>query len=123
MPKFDIKRKFYALASTDGENAEIQMYGDVVEKWPTDWWTGEKKEGSYIAQDEFLKDLAAVEGCKNVTIRLNSYGGEGYAPDLYRGRRGHERGKRHHVRLRYGQGQSVLSRDDSQGLVVPVRRL
>lgn len=76
MPKFDIKRKFYALASTDGENAEIQMYGDVVEKWPTDWWTGEKKEGSYIAQDEFLKDLAAVEGCKNVTIRLNSYGGD-----------------------------------------------
>jgi ATP-dependent protease ClpP protease subunit len=76
MPKFNIKRKFYALASTDGENAEIQMYGDVVEKWPTDWWTGEKKEGSYIAQDEFLKDLAAVEGCKNVTIRLNSYGGD-----------------------------------------------
>ena len=76
MPKFNIKRKFYALASADGENAEIQMYGDVVEKWPTDWWTGEKKEGSYIAQDEFLKDLAAVEGCKNVTIRLNSYGGD-----------------------------------------------
>ena len=76
MPKFNIKRKFYALASTDGENAEIQMYGDVVEKWPTDWWTGEKKECSYIAQDEFLKDLAAVEGCKNVTIRLNSYGGD-----------------------------------------------
>lgn len=76
MPKFDIKRKFYALASTDGENAEIQMYGDVVEKWPTDWWTGEKLEGNYIAQDEFLKDLAAVEGCKSVTIRLNSYGGD-----------------------------------------------
>lgn len=76
MPKFDIKRKFYALASTDGENAEIQMYGDVVEKWPTDWWTGEKLEGNYIAQDEFLKDLAAVEGCKGVTIRLNSYGGD-----------------------------------------------
>lgn len=76
MPKFDIKRKFYALASTDGENAEIQMYGDVVEKWPTDWWTGEKLEGNYIVQDEFLKDLAAVEGCKSVTIRLNSYGGD-----------------------------------------------
>lgn len=76
MPKFDIKRKFYALASTDGENAEIQMYGDVVEKWPTDWWTGEKLEGNYITQDEFLKDLAAVEGCKSVTIRLNSYGGD-----------------------------------------------
>lgn len=76
MPKFNIKRKFYALESSDGKNAEIQMYGDVAETWPTDWWTGEKLEGSYITQDDFLNDLAAVEGCENVTIRLNSYGGD-----------------------------------------------
>lgn len=76
MPKFNIKRKFYALESSDGKNAEIQMYGDVAETWPTDWWTGEKLEGSYITQDDFLKDLEAVEGCENVTIRLNSYGGD-----------------------------------------------
>lgn len=76
MPKFRIKRNFYAMESTDGISAEIQMYGDVVETWPTDWWTGEKLEGSYITQDQFLKDLEAINGCKNVTIRMNSYGGD-----------------------------------------------
>lgn len=76
MKGFNIKRQCYALSSADGASAEIQMYGDVVEAWPTDWWTGERLEGSYIAQDEFLRDLEAVKGCKDVTIRLNSYGGD-----------------------------------------------
>lgn len=76
MKGFDIRRKFYAMSSTDGVSAEIQMYGDVVEAWPTDWWTGERLDGSYIAQDEFLRDLKTVEGCKDVTIRLSSYGGD-----------------------------------------------
>lgn len=76
MKGFDIKRKFYSLASTDGKSAEITLYGDVVESWPTDWWTGEKLEGNYIAQDEFLRDLDAVKKCKDVTIRINSYGGD-----------------------------------------------
>ena len=76
MKGFDIRRKFYAMSSADGDSAEIQMYGDVVETWPVDWWTGERKEGSYIAQDEFLRDLQTVEGCSNVTIRMNSYGGD-----------------------------------------------
>jgi len=73
---FNINRKFYSLASTDGKSAEITMYGDVVETWPTDWWTGEKLEGNYIAQDDFLKDLDAVSKCSDVTIRINSYGGD-----------------------------------------------
>lgn len=76
MKGFEIKRNFYAMSSQDGVSAEIQMYGDVVETWPTDWWTGERLEGSYIAQDEFLRDLKAVEDCHDVTIRLNSYGGD-----------------------------------------------
>lgn len=76
MKGFNINRKCYAMSSTDGQTAEIQMYGDVVEMWPTDWWTGEKLTGNYIAQDEFLSDLTAVEGCSEVTLRLNSYGGD-----------------------------------------------
>ena len=72
----NIKKKCYALSSSDGVSAEVQMYGDGVETWPTDWWTGEKLEGNYIAQDEFLRDLDAIKGCKDATIRLNSYGGD-----------------------------------------------
>lgn len=76
MPKIDIRRQCYAMASKDGENAEITMYGDVVERVPVNWWTGKKAEGNFIEQDEFLNDLDAVKKCKTVTIRINSYGGD-----------------------------------------------
>lgn len=76
MKGFNIKKQCYAMSSTDGDRAEIQMYGDVVETWPKNWWTGERLDGNYIAQDEFLLDLKKVDGCKDVTIRLNSYGGD-----------------------------------------------
>ena len=76
MPKIDIRRQCYAMASKDGDNAEVTMYGDVVESTPTDWWTGKKLDGNYIALDEFLADLDQLRKCKAVTIRLNSYGGD-----------------------------------------------
>ena len=72
----NIQRQCYAMASVDNENAEITMYGEVVESWPIDWWTGERIEGNFIAQDEFLEDLEKVAKCRNITIRINSYGGD-----------------------------------------------
>ena len=76
MPKIDIRRQCYAMASKDGENAEITMYGDIVERVPINFWTGKKLEGNFIVQDEFLKDMDALKKCKAVTIRINSYGGD-----------------------------------------------
>lgn len=73
---FDIRRGTYAMASKDGNTAEITLYGDVVEKRPKNWWTDKPVEGNFIVQDEFLEDLKACEGCAEVTIRLNSYGGD-----------------------------------------------
>lgn len=74
--KIDIRRRCYAMASKDGDSAEITMYGDVVEHVPTDWWTGKKIEGNYIELDEFIKDLETLKSCRSVTIRINSYGGD-----------------------------------------------
>lgn len=72
----NIKRDFYTMATTDGENAEITMYGEIVEQQPIDWWSGEPIDGQYIVESEFLKDLKAVEGAKTITIRMNSLGGD-----------------------------------------------
>ena len=77
MPKsIDIRKPCYAMASRDGNRAEIIMYGDVVEKRPVDWWTDRPIEGNFIIGDEFLKDLDEIKGCSELTIRLNSYGGD-----------------------------------------------
>ena len=71
----NIQRKYYTMATTDGETAEVTMYGDIVECRPTDWY-GNPVEGSFIIQSEFMEDLKQIENCKNITIRMNSCGGD-----------------------------------------------
>ena len=68
--------KTYTMAMLDGENAEITMYGEIVESRPIDWWTGEPEPGAFIIQGEFLQDLETVAGARNLTIRMSSIGGD-----------------------------------------------
>lgn len=69
-------QRCYAMEMSDGENAEITMYGEIVEERPKDWWTDEPVEGDYIIQSEFMRDLESISGAKSVTIRMNSLGGD-----------------------------------------------
>ena len=75
-PQVNIQRPCYAMASTDGQTADITMYGDIVEKQPIDRWTDEPIPGQYIVESEFLNDLAQIEGCSQITIRMDSLGGD-----------------------------------------------
>ena len=74
-PAVSIKKPVYSMASTDGVSAEITLYGDIYESTPTDWW-GDTIEGPFITLTEFLEDLKQIEGCKAITVRMNSYGGD-----------------------------------------------
>ncbi len=74
-PAVSIKNNVYSMASSDGVSAEITLYGDIYEQTPTDWY-GNPIEGQFISLEEFLKDLKQIEGCKEITVRMNSYGGD-----------------------------------------------
>lgn len=63
-PQVNIQRPCYAMASTDGQTADITMYGEIVETQPIDWWTDEPIPGQYIIESEFLSDLQQVENCR-----------------------------------------------------------
>ena len=71
-----INKNVYTMASTDGQSAEITMYGDIYEQRPVDHWTNKPIEGTFILLDDFLSDLDQIAGCKDITIRMNSYGGD-----------------------------------------------
>lgn len=75
-PCVSIQRKVYSMTTTDGNSAEIVMYGDIYEQQPIDWWTGKPIEGQYILLSDFLADLEQISNCKEITIRMNSYGGD-----------------------------------------------
>ena len=86
-PAISISKKVYTMATTDesGNSAEITMYGDIYEQQPTNWW-GEPIEGQYILLSEFLEDLKQISSCKNITIRMNSYGGDAGASNMIHNR-------------------------------------
>ena len=75
-PAVSIVKPVYTMASVDGQSAEITLYGDIYESQPVDPWTGEPLEGQFILLSEFLADLKEVEGCKYITVHINSYGGD-----------------------------------------------
>ena len=74
-PKVYLQKPVYTMASVDGNAAELTMYGDIYESRPTRW-NGDPIEGEFITLSEFLEDLTAIENCKDITIRMNSYGGD-----------------------------------------------
>lgn len=73
-----LTRQAYTMAVLDGRHAEMTLYGDIVETRPIDWWTDEPVEGNFIMQDEFLEDLETIKGCDDLTIHLNSCGGDAF---------------------------------------------
>jgi ATP-dependent protease ClpP protease subunit len=75
----DIRREHYAMASADGGDAEITMYGDIGREIPRDWQTGAPLEGQHISLEGFMEDLKRIEGAKRLTVRINSCGGDVFA--------------------------------------------
>lgn len=71
----NIQRNFYTMATVGNNKAEVTMYGDIVEQQPTNWW-GEPIDGQYITLKEFLDDLEQIANCSEITIRMNSCGGD-----------------------------------------------
>ncbi len=75
-PAVNIRRSCYTMMMTEGMEAEIQFYGEIVKTKPIDWWTGEPEQGNFIILDEFLEDLKAIEGAKTLLMRIDSIGGD-----------------------------------------------
>lgn len=81
MPKLHktvLTRPCYTLA-VDGKHVDITMYGQIVETQPVDWWTGEPIDGQFIILKDFLADLDGIKDAEEITIHMNSVGGDGYS--------------------------------------------
>ncbi|MCY7486408.1 head maturation protease, ClpP-related [Paenibacillus alvei] len=70
--------KAYNISAVGDDAAEITMYGEVVATRPVDWWTGEPIPGNFIAVDEFLADLESIKDKSDITVHINSVGGDLY---------------------------------------------
>lgn len=64
--------------ATDGNKAEIELYGDVWSQDPPKWYLDDVGDFDYIAPNAFRKDLDKVRDAEEITIRINSCGGDVY---------------------------------------------
>lgn len=68
----------YCMERISDTEAEITLYGDIVQRRPMDYSTGKLSEGQFIILSEFLKDLKAIEDVSKLTVRIHSAGGNAY---------------------------------------------
>lgn len=70
------QRRPYVINEAGNGEYEIQMYGEVVEEHPIDFWTGQPVEGLFIVLTDFLKDIDNIKNASSVKVRINSPGGD-----------------------------------------------
>ena len=66
----------YMINKKEDKTVEVNLYGEVVENVPINWWTGEKVDGLYIELSSFLKDLEDLKDATDITFHINSVGGD-----------------------------------------------
>lgn len=67
---------WYKVKAEAGDEATIELYGEICEATPTDWWSGEEIAGNYITRSGFKEALAKVKGKSNIKLKLDSIGGD-----------------------------------------------
>lgn len=72
-------KKAYSIKMMGTNDAELNLYGEIVSDRPIDWYTGQPTEEAYIVSSELLEDLEDLKTKDNITIHLNSVGGDLYA--------------------------------------------
>lgn len=66
--------KFWAFVNTSDDEAELLLYGEIASSRP--WWDWENE---VVTQKQFIDDLKNLGDKKNITVRINSVGGEVFA--------------------------------------------
>ena len=69
-------RQFINSALLDNNVGKIEMYGDVYEEIPIDWWTGEPIVDQAITLKDVKNALEELKDCSRLEIHLSSYGGD-----------------------------------------------
>jgi ATP-dependent protease ClpP protease subunit len=69
-------REFINSTLLDDNVGKIELWGDVMESKPCDWWTGEPLDIQCITPQDFKEAMAGLENCSTIELHLNSYGGD-----------------------------------------------
>ena len=69
-------RQFINSAVLENNVGKIELWGDVYETQPKDFWTGQPVEGEFITIQKFKDAMNRVKDCSEIELHLFSYGGD-----------------------------------------------
>lgn len=69
-------RRFINSALLENNVGKIELWGDVMESKPLDWWTGEPLDIQCITPQDFKEEMAKLQNCSTIELHINSYGGD-----------------------------------------------
>lgn len=67
--------KFYEFKNITPNEADLYIYGEIVQEKSVDWWTGEESQ-SEVSLMEFKKELEDLGNIQKLNLYINSPGGE-----------------------------------------------
>lgn len=69
------RSKFYEFKNISSSEADLYVYGEIVQEKSVDWWTGEESETD-VGLMEFKEALDSIGNVKKLNLYLNSPGGD-----------------------------------------------
>lgn len=69
------KKKFYEFKNITSSEADLFVYGEIVQEKSVDWWTGEESQTDVGLMD-FKEQLDSIGNVQTLNIYINSPGGD-----------------------------------------------
>lgn len=70
-----MNKKFYEFKNITSSEADLFIYGEIVQEKSIDWWTGEESKTDVGLMD-FKEELDNIGNVQNLNIYINSPGGD-----------------------------------------------
>ena len=70
-----MKKKFYEFKNITSSEADLFVYGEIVQEKSVDWWTGEEIQTDVVLMD-FKEQLDNIGNVQKLNIYINSPGGD-----------------------------------------------
>ena len=71
-----VKHRRINSALLENNVGKIELWGDVMESKPLDFWTGEPLDIQCITPQDFKEEMAKLQNCSTIELHINSYGGD-----------------------------------------------
>lgn len=69
-------KKFYEFKNITSTEADLYIYGEIVQEKTVDWWTGDEVSDTEVSLMNFKEELDTIGNVQKLNLYINSPGGD-----------------------------------------------